>query len=76
MRIKEGIDPIVFLRQVKKCSDEVLFCSTEGDIINLKSTLSQLVFTVAAENAQILYTANIICKNEADGEIIKEFVEN
>lgn len=76
MNIRDGIEPIAFLRQVKKCKDEVLFCTTEGDVINLKSTLSQMVFAVAAENTDVLYTAEIICKNESDREIISEFLKN
>lgn len=76
MKLRKGINPITFLIQVKKCRDKVLFCTAEGDVINLKSTLSQMVFAVAAENAEILYTAEIVCKDESDKEVIKEFVEN
>ena len=41
MHIKTNINVVNFLKQVQKCSGEVLFETSEGDCIALKSTLSQ-----------------------------------
>lgn len=75
MKLKRGADPVQFLKQVNLCKDDVLFCTEEGDIINLKSKLSQLVFAVAVEDAELTYSASIECKNEEDKEKIKAFTE-
>lgn len=74
MKLKKGIDAVQFLKQVNQCSDEVLFCTPEGDVINLKSKLSQMVFAVAAADAEMMETASIVCKNKADEEGIREFL--
>lgn len=75
MKLRQKIDPTKFLEHVKLCSGDVLFCTSEGDVINLKSTLSQLVFAVAAQDETVLNTAQIICKEDSDREILKTFIE-
>lgn len=74
MKLKKGIDPVQFLKQVNLCSGEVLFCTLEGDVINLRSKLSQMVFAVAAADAELIGTASIVCKNEADEDTLIEFI--
>ena len=44
MLLRQDIDTIKFLQKVKTCHDEVIFETTEGDRLNLTSTLSQYVF--------------------------------
>lgn len=75
MKLRRKIDPTKFLEHVKLCSGDVLFCTSEGDVINLKSTLSQLVFAVAVQDETVLNTAQIICKENSDQEILKIFIE-
>ncbi len=44
MHINPNINILNFLKQVQKCNGEVLFETSEGDRIALKSTLSQYIF--------------------------------
>ena len=54
MHINPNINILNFLKQVQKCSAEVLFETSEGDRIALKSTLSQYIFFTIASNPELL----------------------
>lgn len=45
MRLNPNVNVPAFLQAVQSCKGEVCFVTQEGDILNLKSTLSQFVFT-------------------------------
>lgn len=47
MKLKPDIDLPEFFHAVHTCRGEVLFETPEGDRLNLKSALSQFVFTAA-----------------------------
>lgn len=47
MKLKPDFNLIEFFQAVHSCQYEVLFETPEGDRLNLKSTLSQFVFTAA-----------------------------
>ena len=47
MNLKPDINLSEFFRAVHTCRGEVLFETPEGDRLNLKSALSQYVFTAA-----------------------------
>lgn len=75
MNLKKGMAPCLFLDQVRQCRGDVLFCTTQGDVLNLKSALSQLVFAAASEDKELFYTAQVVCKNESDEEMLEKFME-
>lgn len=45
MKLNSNINIPAFLQAVQSCKGEVCFVTEEGDILNLKSVLSQFVFT-------------------------------
>lgn len=45
MKLNPNINVPTFLQTVQTCSGEVHFLTAKGDHLNLKSTLSQFVFT-------------------------------
>lgn len=45
MRLNQNVNIPAFLLAVQACKGEVCFVTQEGDILNLKSVLSQFVFT-------------------------------
>ena len=45
MKLKENIDFIDFIKKIKTCKGDVYFCTLEGDRLNLKSVLSQYIFS-------------------------------
>lgn len=72
-RIREDMDPMALLKAVKACRSEVQFTTDENGCLNLKSTLSQFVFTVAYEEPSVQKSGRIRC-GEEDYEILREFL--
>ena len=74
MQLRHDIKLIQFLQKVQKCQEDVLFCTDEGDTLNLSSGLSQMVFITISEKPEILYNARIVCKNDEDRELLKDYI--
>ena len=75
MHLKQEIELKNFLLQVKKCNNDVFYETTEGDILNLSSALSQYVFYSITIQPEYWVTGTIRCANEKDYEILADFLE-
>ncbi len=75
MHIKPNINIANFLKQVQKCSAEVLFETTEGDRIALKSTLSQYIFCTIASTPKLLRSGTVRFENEKDRLLLSDFLD-
>ncbi|MGN1024583.1 MAG: polya polymerase [Lachnospiraceae bacterium] len=75
MKLKQNIDMAKFIACVKKCRADVYYHSTEGDSLNLKSTLSQYIFTAAAAGSNFLAGGRVDCEDEKDYAVLADFVE-
>ncbi len=76
MHIKSNINIVSFLKQVQKCNKEVLFETSEGDRIALKSTLSQYIFCTIASNPELLQSGTIRFEQESDKKLLADFLCN
>lgn len=74
MKIKSNIDLMDFLKEVKRCEGSVYLETTEGDKLNLKSTLSQYVFVVLAGEPEVVKESELVCSEE-DAERLKGYLE-
>lgn len=74
MHLKKNINFLDFILQVNRCKEDVLFYTNEGDILNLKSTLSRLVFASLTDNSDIANTGYIKVNIESDYLLIKDFL--
>jgi len=74
MRLKRNFDTIAFLQRVKQCSGDVIYKTGEGDILNLKSTLSCYVFSMANSSEEIEKQSWIECDEEEDYAVLGEFL--
>lgn len=74
MKLKEEIDVIAFLEAVKKCDGEVFFHSAEGDILNLKSLLSQYVLLTVLCNPGLLKNALVVCTQDDDYNKLADYL--
>ena len=74
MHINPNINISNFLKQVQKCSAEVLFETSEGDRIALKSTLSQYIFFTIASNPELLQSGTIRFEQDEDIKLLKNFL--
>lgn len=75
MQLREDVNIRDFLIYVKQCRGEVFLKTREGDILNLKSALSQFVFAVILENREKLEGIEVTLENEGDKEILKMFLD-
>lgn len=74
MTIKRDVDCLDFLTQVKACRGEVLFKSAEGDVLNLKSVLSQYVFAAVMERREFISRGEVVCEDESDYAVLSDFL--
>lgn len=76
MLLKKGVDFNNFLLEVKQCDGEVLFETDEGDSLNLKSILSQYLFTVITADDNFLLQGHVVCSDESDYVILNQYLTN
>lgn len=74
MHLKEEINILDFLTAVKKCRGEVLFETEDGDSLNLKSLLSEYLFSMVASNRNYILSGQVVCRMEEDYELLEEFI--
>lgn len=74
MRLKTDIDITQFLSQVKKCSRDIYYETTEGDLLNLSSALSQYVFCSIANKPKYWKTGTVRCKDKADYQLLSTYL--
>ena len=74
MHINPNINILNFLKQVQKCNGEVLFETSEGDRIALKSTLSQYIFCTIVSNPELLQSGTIRFEQDEDIKLLKNFL--
>lgn len=76
MPLKDNIDYAAFLKQVRRCRDDVHYTSLEGDYLNLKSLLSEYIFMSAAIGSNLIKGGNITCANKDDYKLLEDYLED
>ena len=74
MKLRKDVDCGRFLQAVQSCAGDVWFRTSEGDSLNLKSTLSRMVFAVAAGAEPDGGRGEIVCDAGADAELLKDYL--
>ncbi|WP_455501345.1 hypothetical protein [Gemmiger sp.] len=75
MKFRNEVDLSAFLEAAQQCRGEVLFCTPEGDKLNLKSTLSKYLFAALAGNEELLQKGSIVCTDPQDEGRLAFFLE-
>lgn len=75
MKLVHEINLIEFIKCAKKCSGDIYFQTDEGDRLNIKSQLSQLVFISAIRSSGLLAKGDITLADEADLTILQAFLQ-
>ena len=65
-KLKYGVSYSNFMASIERCSGDVIFQTTAGDILNLKSKLSQFIFASAVTRPELIEDGQIICCVESD----------
>lgn len=75
MHLKPDTQLLDFLSQIKKCSSEVYFETSEGDCLALRSSLSQYIFCSLANQPSLLQSGTIRPESKKDLPLLEEFLE-
>lgn len=74
MYLIPNINLTEFLQIVLKCKGEVYFSSKDGDVLNLKSALSQYVFATVCNSPDFCLLGEISCDSDEDRELLKKYL--
>lgn len=72
--LRDDIDLAAFFSAVNRCNGEVIFLSTQGDRLNLKSALCQYLFTSVYLHRDIELDGTISCEDSADEALLRPFL--
>lgn len=75
-KLKSTISYAAFFSTIHSCKGTVDFITDRGDRLNLKSTLSQLVFTTIIEENDANLTGWIQCSDKQDYELLKNYLKD
>lgn len=75
MRLKKDIDLNDFAKVAQNCEGSVFCHTTEGDILNLKSLLTQYVLMSVMGNTHLLDNVQITCVQEEDYQKLADYLE-
>lgn len=76
MKLRKDIDYIQFLDTVNQCKKDVIFKTSEGDCLNLASTLSRLLFAAVSSYDAIVKNGEVECLCREDQERLENFLKN
>lgn len=76
MKLKKEARLVDFLQAAQRCLGEVYYKTTEGDVLNLKSQLSQYIFlaALASDKDTLLPNGEIHCADESDYQLLGKFL--
>lgn len=75
MQIRKDIDPKAFLEAVDACAGSVVLSNDEGDVLYLKSRMSQILFTAMFRDESHMMDAEILLEKPEDMDCLAAFVE-
>lgn len=72
--LQDNVDLTAFFAAVNCCHGEVLFLSSEGDRMNLKSALCQYLFSSVYLHGGIRLDGQIVCQLPEDSKLLEPFL--
>ncbi|MDE6168134.1 MAG: hypothetical protein K2G28_06715 [Acetatifactor sp.] len=73
MKLKSNVNVPDFLQAVQACAGEVYFITPEGDHLNLKSALSQFIFTAVIAGQLQKLDGCITAQNPQDEILLRRY---
>lgn len=75
MRLKDGFDIHSFVKATENCTGQIFFHTSEGDILNIKSLISEYLMVSILCNKSLLKDSQVICTQDEDYQVLKDFLE-
>ncbi|GGH35293.1 hypothetical protein [Paenibacillus segetis] len=77
MELKDHVKLVDLIQKAKLCSGDVYYKSGEGDVLNLKSLLTQLLLqSIVDTDSSILAGGQIVCFNDDEAIHFSEYVKD
>jgi hypothetical protein len=77
MYLKDEVRLADLIQKAKLCSDDVYYKSNDGDVLNLKSLLTQLLLrSLVNTDASLLAGGQLVCLNKDECMHFSEFIKN
>lgn len=76
MQLKADCNLENFLRKVRECHSRVTFETTEGDVLIMQSALCQVIFISLQYQPELLSGGQILCEDERDYVVLKDFLNS
>ncbi|MGI6052472.1 MAG: hypothetical protein ACOYA9_08305 [Bilifractor sp.] len=73
-KLRKDLNLAELLKDAQKCAHDVYLSTPEGDVLNLKSTLSQYVVVVLADKEEILRASELSC-DPSDKEKMAYYID-
>lgn len=73
MKLNPNVNIPAFLQTVQSCKGEVCFVTEEGDILNLKSVLSQFVFAAVIAGKLQRIEGVITVQDSQDEVVLRDY---
>lgn len=73
-KFRKNISYQAFFADVQSCRGTVYFMTDAGDQLNMKTTLSQLLFTAKIADFEEPMIGKIHCSEERDYELLKNYL--
>ncbi len=75
MNLKKDFNMADLMEVARDCTGDVFFHSVEGDIINLKSLLSQYMLASIVCKPGLLVNARVVCTQDEDYARLADFLQ-
>lgn len=67
MYLKDNVKLAELINKAKLCRGDVFYKTTEGDVLNLKSFLTQMLLqSIASSDSSILVGGQVLCDQEEE----------
>lgn len=75
MKIKQNADLVEIMKAARTCRQDVFFVTPDGDRFNLRSALSQFLFSTLQSKREIIDRGWLECQDDRDMVAMARFME-
>lgn len=75
MKLRKNCNLEQFLNLAKTCRSSVTFHTPDGDVLEMRSVLCQYIFLSLQNQPELLYGGIVCCEDNADYELLSEFLQ-
>lgn len=74
MRLKSSVDFMAFLKTAKTCQGAVRLVTSNGDMLDLRSALCQMIAVITVKRLKGAESVEIQCEKAEDYQLLKDYL--